>query len=152
MCPIHRVLIALIATGAVLSVSVTSFASCVPPETSLSRSSGSLGDEVVVTGRWWLDGCNDVGGVGMCSQDHPEPTPPIEDITIGFMGPMTKELRREWNRRGTHDSAEHFVDLAEVDADHDGRFRTEISVPDLPPGRYVVTSEFGEDSEFVIND
>jgi LPXTG-motif cell wall-anchored protein len=101
--------VSLIACGLVLFpiASVPAIAACPTPEISLSRSSGSAGVSVVVTGKFWASGCNDTSVNGQT----PQPEPAQKDIVIRFV-----QGQRSWK-------------LATVDANSSYKFRVVVHVP-----------------------
>jgi hypothetical protein len=110
--------------GASLTIHVASSeAGCVGPEVEMDRRSARAGGSIVVTGRYWFDGCNDAGG-GSCFGPMPEE---VEKPTEGIDIDIRRVGDSEWTRL-----------VENIDADEDFRIRSEIEVPDLEPGRYVI--------------
>ncbi|MGH2825755.1 MAG: hypothetical protein ACRDKF_02155 [Actinomycetota bacterium] len=110
--------------GASLTIQVSSSkAGCVGPEVEIDRRSARPGETILVTGRYWFDGCNDTGGSSCFGPAREETETPTEGIDI--------EIKRrggsEWKRL-----------VENVDADEDFRIRSQIEVPNLKPGRYVI--------------
>jgi hypothetical protein len=135
-----------------LSFSVPSTASCAAPTISLSPASGKPGTQITVSGQGWVSGCDDTGGGGCfgSTQEEAEPSHPYKDVTLAFVGPLTKKLERELRTDGTTTSAARSVKVGEADADAQGIFTVAVAVPDLPPSRYLVTSDFGDVEIFKI--
>lgn len=70
--------------------SVFAVASCIGPQISLSTASASVGGSVTVTGRFFTDGCHDVGINGVFP-----PTYPAKGVKILFVqGSKTQEIGR----------------------------------------------------------
>jgi hypothetical protein len=110
--------------GASLTIHVgSSSAGCTGPEVDIDRHSARAGDPLVVTGRYWFDGCNDTGG-GSCFGSMPEE---VETPTEGIDIDIRRVGGAEWTRL-----------VEDIDADEDFRIRSEIEVPDMEPGRYVI--------------
>lgn len=111
-----------------LWLSAAADASCAEPQIDIGRRfEVAPGDELVVTGRFWSDTCDDTGGSSMCSQDELDPSRPTQDIRLMLIP------------KGEGDR----VFLAEVDADPNSAFRVEVVVPEVPPGRYVIREAGG---------
>jgi hypothetical protein len=152
MRPVGRTTAALVLVGAAFTFTVPSAASCSAPTITLSPASGRAGTEATVSGQGWVSGCDDTGG-GSCfgsTDGEAEPSRPYTDVTLAFVGPLTKKLEREFRTEGTTTSAARSVEVGEADADAQGSFAVEVAVPDLPPGGYFVTSEFGDVAIFQI--
>jgi hypothetical protein len=108
-----------LASGWVVVTSLSASASCAAPTVKASPRSVSPGDPLAVSGEYWITTCNDTpGGCEASSSD------PYRDISITIR---------------PADVAGREVTLGTVDAiDHEFTFRLETTVPDLPPGKYVV--------------
>ena len=152
MTPTWRLAGVLTLVATALSVSIPSKADCAAPVIEISPDRGPAGAEVTVTGFGWILGCDDTGGGGCSADEHAEENDPEINIPLSFLGPLTGEFEREWRERGTSDTAAERFSVGEVDADEEGSFRERITVPHLPPGRYVVTSEIGGWQIFTIED
>lgn len=119
-----------------LWLSAAADASCAAPEIGVGRRfEVSPGDDLVVRGRFWTDTCDDVGGDAGCGEDDFERGDPVQDIRLLL---VPKGAREDG------------VFLAEVDADENFEFRTEVTVPDVEPGRYVIVDSSGR-SDFAAN-
>ena len=120
----YRLGLALAIIGSSLSFQVGSAgAGCVGPEVRLDRHRARAGDTLVVTGRFWFDGCNDTGGGSSCFGSEREEETPTEGIDID----IRQVGSSKWIRL-----------VEDVDADKDFRIRSEIELPGLEPGRYVI--------------
>ncbi len=97
-------------------------ASCAGPTVELDRDSVRAGDDVVINGEFFIDGCNDTGGTNGCGMPlQMEEETPITDVRF--------ELRFKGRT----------VDFVQLDADDQGRVRAVLSVPpDARPGGYRV--------------
>lgn len=114
-----------------LWLSAAADASCAAPEIDIGRQFEVVpGDDLVIRGRFWTDTCDDTGGGSPCSQDGFERGDPVQDIRLMLVP------------KGDHDDEGVF--LAEVDADDNFGFRTEVEVPDVEPGRYVIVDASGQ--------
>lgn len=113
-----------------LWLSAAADASCAGPEIGVGRQfEVTPGEQLVVRGRFWTDTCDDVGGDAGCGEDEFERGHPVQDIRLMLVP------------TGAHDDG---VFLAEVDADEDFEFRTEVAVPEVEPGRYVIVDSSGQ--------
>jgi hypothetical protein len=98
-------------------------AACAAPEITFAKRRVDLGETLTIRGRFWLDECQDSGGcsVNACGQTKcdygPEPQP-YENVRLFLSGPRS-------------------VHVGTVDADRRGRFKLRVTIPDVPPGRYV---------------
>ena len=119
-----RLLVAVMAVVATMSISPWAAADCAAPDVSTSTRSASPGEEIVVVGQHWADACNDTQGPGC----NPPPLgDPIQDIHLQLM-----------NMR----SGRSFP-LVTVNATSDHDFEATIEIPEVPRGRYEIVDADG---------
>ena len=117
--PCMRLMMAVLAAAAALSVGTSAAADCASPTISISPSKVSPGDRLSINGRSWGDACNDTPGPGC----NPPPLgAPIRDIHLQLKDQNTGRT----------------LDLVTLDADEDYQIEASVVVPRVPAGRYVI--------------
>ncbi len=120
-----RVLAATLAAASALSIHSMATADCAAPSLEVTTKDVSPGERLLVVGHSWGDACNDTPGPGC----NPPPLgEPIQDVTILLKNKSTGET----------------VEVALVDATDEYDFEVTITIPDLPPGKYVLIDARGE--------
>lgn len=124
--------------AAAFGVALPSRASCAPPMVSIDAFQAEPGDTITVTGEGWIDGCDDTGGEGGGCASGGDEEQPVSNIELRLKGPKTDQTDRMLD---TGDIGETEVDilLGEVGADDEGQFTEQITVPEVPSGRYFIT-------------
>ena len=120
-----RTLLAVMVSATLLSVTGPSSASCAAPSLELSGYLARPGDIVTVEGEGFSEGCDDTGESGCFGGGSLEPSAPYKHIPIEVVSkrPPKEEIQ-----------------LGMVDARPNGTFEIDIKVPELPPGRYLITA------------
>lgn len=138
MRPSTRVVVTAAITALAFGASLPSRASCAPPMVSIDAFQAEPGDSLTVTGEAWRNGCDDTGGSAAGCASREDQVEPITNIEVRLLGPKTDQTDRMLNS-GYIGETEVDILLAEVDADDEGRFSEEITIPDVAPGRYFIT-------------
>jgi hypothetical protein len=101
-----------------------------PPICASRRAEVHAGDEVVIKGRAFFDGCQDSGSCGCTGCEYDDPETPTQTIELSL-----KRVDAQRTPVAAGSDAELYV-LTEVSADSKFKFETRVAVPDLKPGRY----------------
>jgi hypothetical protein len=103
------------------------------------------GGKVTATGDAWITGCNDTGGGGIgCSGTiggHEEVEEPIRNIEVEFVGPLDVPPRDRTT-----------IPIGKVDADENGDWTLDFTVPDVEPGDYMLDTGVGESAELFVRE
>jgi hypothetical protein len=122
----RRLLVTLGLVVAGLSIGASASADCAGPEIDVQPRKADVGDKLRIVGSSWGTECNDDEGPGWgCSE--PPLGSPEQDIKLQLINEETGAT----------------TDLAEVDASEEYTFVLEITIPDVPPGRYTITDARG---------
>ena len=104
-------------------------------------------------GGWGDFPCDDTGGGSMfgCSSDDPGDEAsgePANDVEIRFYGPLTPKQERQLTRYAHRSDLTNYQVLETVDANADGYFETEVQIPEVEPGRYVIDTPLPYDDAY----
>lgn len=138
MRPAFRLLLVLAACSAYLGGAVPGRAACAPPTVEISQRRATAGDDILVTGRSWMSGCDDTPESGGCGAS--DQSAPVQDIVVSLKGPKTDQTRSQLNV-GEIGPTRFDVELTTVDADPTGGFTAIVEIPDVPSGVYFLTAE-----------
>ena len=116
-----RVSLVALALGVAFGIDPAARADCAGPTFDIRQRTLRVGEDLTIQGQGWGDACNDTDDPGCGTQ--PPLGDPIQDIDI---------VLREKGTDSTHE-------IATVDADTEYSFETTVVVPDVPPGRYVIS-------------
>ena len=109
-------------------------ASCAAPEWDVDNDRAQTGESITISGRFFIDGCNDTGSASWCGGPAPqEPEVPMTGIRFQLLG------------------GDESVDAVTVSADEQGDVAATLTVPqDAKAGAYkVVATYFGQGQEAV---
>ena len=114
--------------GTVTLAPTSSPASCPAPTVFLTKASARPGETVVVKGRYWFSGCQDVGYCGCTGCDYGPEERPLKDISL-FLA------------RAKGGSPFKPIRLGEVDANKRAAFALEVKLPRVQAGTYRVIAK-----------
>jgi hypothetical protein len=102
-------------------------ASCAGPWLDTDNRLVTPGDDIVITGEFWMDDCNDTGAIGCSLESEAREPEPYRDVLLMLKRP----------------GHERFYELGRVDANEDGELALRADVPDVPAGRYRLIGQVG---------